>query len=132
MNNAAALPATAYYLPGNETNQCFPMPPKVTEEAADTAKTIYDTTADAAAKDKRADRLIIQNNSTVPVKVTLNDTVTPAGYHFILGAASAANAGDGGTHILYPRQDFITKVSAMGVGGAMKLNLIHYVQQSDK
>lgn len=117
------------YLPGDEPYNYTVMPSRVFEEVANTAKDIYNI-AGVPVSQKLA-RIVIQNNSVVPVNIRFNDVATAAARHQVLAAASAVGAGDGGNYIVYPKRDTIDRISAFGVGGAMKLDLAEYAHSGD-
>lgn len=125
------------YLAGDEPDTYFPLPTPGPDVAnADTAKVIYKLT-DPAITSIRCDRVILQNLCAFPIKVLRSgdpaeENVNAAHYSFILPACSGDEKGDGGTYILYPRRDGVQKVSALAVGGAMRLGVDKYIHVNDK
>jgi hypothetical protein len=117
------------YLPGDEPNNYAVMPSRVVEAAANTALDVYNIAANPPSQ--KLARIVIQNNSPVPVNIRFNSEATAAARHQVLSAASGLGNGDGGNYIVYPKRDSITRISAFAVGGALKLDVAEYAHAGD-
>jgi hypothetical protein len=98
---------------------------------ADVATDIYKEKVLGAADvgvnyDKRAEKLIIQNNSIYPLKVCVvdgNDACEVNKFHFVLVASVVQDDGTGGTYIFYPRLENVKRISVISVGGAGRISM---------
>lgn len=73
--------------------------------------------------EKLMEKIILQNLTTFPLKVLINNAAEPNKFHFIIAGATAVDDGTGGTYIFFPRLEGIKSISVISVGGVGRVAL---------
>jgi hypothetical protein len=80
----------------------------------------------ATSQGAKLQEIFLQNNSAVAVKVCLNNEASAELFHFVLKAATGADAGDGGERSI-DMSLAVSRVSIFSAGGAHRVSVTKVV-----
>ncbi len=123
MNNSANISQLQEFLPGEGDREYTPDVDDIRQGAADTAADLYNIDPASSSKDKIAERIVVHNLSTGPLKWRLNNAATADSFRDIMAGGTALDDGTGGSYVFFPRRDNIKRISALCVGAVLRVSV---------